>query len=231
MFEIILPLLLLFGLFVFVYVFRIFSIRPYTPHNFSKDPDIKNSLQIQTWAEANQFQLEGCYTIQEGLASVFAVVWQSKEVPCYLTFWKMKAQEEGGYLDFDTSFQSGYTLTTTNSVNANLLPTPKQFYKQNFSGINIDELYIKHLEAIDFLVQEGRLMVLDLPSEYVTSVTNHQNQERRFAWRHWYYGLLVFYFMLFRNRRFRNKTIQQQHSARLIAIPAAIERDMYVAKI
>lgn len=226
--EIILPILLIFGLLLLIYLFRPLAVWVYNPRNPSKDSNIKSTAETHKWANANDFSFVGYYNIQEGLARLFVAVWQAEKIPCHLVFWRMIKQEQGGCLDFDTTFKNGYAMTTINLYCANILPNPPKTFKQNFPDTNIDDLYVKHLDAIEFMLQEGGLIIQDPLPDFATSTIKQLKQERRFAWQHWYYGLLVFYFMLFRQRRFKGKTIQQQHAERLFTLSAQAESTMNV---
>ena len=177
--------LIAFGVFVYVMFSSSITLTPYKPKNPEKDWKIRATHDTASWAERNNFDFLGFYTIHYGTMRNFMTAWKSREKSKYLCQYIIR---NGGLTvivrDIITIFENEIELTTSNTKDSNLLPKPLGEYSQSFSKCSFDELYRNHREAEEFLIARGGAKEdkseIDFEEHFIGSL----KKENRYHWKH-----------------------------------------------
>lgn len=105
------------------------------------------------WAMQNGFEADTlflAYTLLED-KPLRCSAWWSTAAHTWLVLYVYNEQKF--ICDFFTALHGANTLTTSSGRDALILPVPKGVYKQAFTGLNLQSLYLKHQQGLDQLAQ------------------------------------------------------------------------------
>lgn len=146
---------------------------------------------------------------------IVAFAYQHKELPiiaCNYDFELFKV------FDFDTKFEEGFKLTTTNTNYAHLLETSNEKMLQAFPEADFEELLQKHIQSIEFLKQQGLT-----PEETRLDLFRDEFLEEFLEQGQQFKGLLSpaisVYRMYFGNKYKYRKSVQEQFLAKSLLLP------------
>ena len=200
------------------------GLKPYeTKTPPGEDDNIESTKEISLWAEQNDFHLIGYYTVSYGMRC-FLAVWQSKHKPTDLCMYIVRTPDETVIAcAFETLFENGFDLTTADTKDAILCPTPPKLYRQSFWGCGLKELYRIHLKSERYLIEAGGAQLKRAPVDFEKEFVRSMKEQNRWQWKHWYWIFFLLYFYFVRRGKWHNKTIQQQHELRMIRLPNEID--------
>jgi hypothetical protein len=219
--------LILIGILTFVFFRASLSVfiglKPYKCERPEKDANVKATATTALWAEKNDFDLLGYFTVQYSTISHFMAVWKSRENLTYLC--QVIIETGRGTIvagDFTTIFDGEIELATDGSKASHFFPKHPGSYCQTFPRSNFDERYKMHLEAEQYLIKEGWAQLKKPPLPFEEGFVSSLKKESRWRRKHWYWTFFILYFYFIRQYRWRNKTIQQQHELGMIRLPNEI---------
>ena len=164
-----------------------------------------------TWAHKRGMNFEGCYAI-DGPVPMMIVAWQSFQPVAYFVVYLVP--EDKSYFEFVSviSEQLGATLTTTTSIDAFVLPSPDDCYKQCFSRATPEQLLKHHVAAQQYLNQTRRIGFVPPRQSLPQSILISIKSQLKFVRSKPLYPLrAVWWYFVTRNSS-DNKSVQQQES-------------------
>lgn len=119
---------------------------------------------------------------------------------------------------FETKFENGASLETSNSKNAGLITLEKTKMLQAFPGRSFDEILHKHFESVNYLRQNGYMpKPLSLPlfrQELMDELKIQLRKTKTLS-----APIRMFYRLYFGKRNIYQKSIQAQQLAKTLALP------------
>lgn len=193
------------------------TFQPAAPQDFPEDYRI--ATQTGQWAAARGFTYLGCYSMKMP-NTVFIAAWQLGGVSTFFCMYGVRNRY--GY-DFITYLTPNRTLTTTNTRDGLLLPNRPGRYEQAFENTDFDTLWRRHQESLAYLQTTGNITPGPMTMTFQESFTGDLVGQLRYVRSipFWPIRGLKWYFI---NRaRLVNKSIEEQHRARLILLPTDVE--------
>jgi hypothetical protein len=196
------------------------SIERYRPDDRSLAVLVETARAHNTWAANNGFEFEGCYKVLMGQSAASMVVWRRSDRPTVLCFYLITVgTKQKTATDIVTDFADYISLTSNNSRDAQFSPARPGRYMQTFSPVTLDELWAKHIEAENYLMDAGRAQLVQkefiIEKEFIDSCRRQNAYTRSIPL--WY--LKGAYWYLIRRNIRHNKSVKQQHEKKMIKLP------------
>lgn len=167
------------------------------------------------WAARNGFEFLSAYTMQ-AIAKSFLGVWRHRQDATYFVLTLAGSKKMPS---FTSEFSVERSLDTVGAGLEMTLPSIPGSYKQSFAKASLDELYARHLEAMQYLTRVGQMRCE--PSGYGIEEAVPREFRRQAAYIRalpaW--PLRAIYWYHVARRRKLGKTIEQQHKAGLVLLP------------
>lgn len=166
------------------------------------------------WATRNGFEFVSAYSLVLGVKA-FLGVWRHQQHPTYFV---VIFAGDNKIPSFTTEFSSDHGLDT-NGSNLDMLPSSPGNYKQSFTNASLDELFTRHLQAIEYLWRVGQMRFEANPRSLEESMKYGAQRQAAYIrtlplWPfrspYWYY---------IDRRRKAGKSVEEQHTAGLIVLP------------
>ncbi|MGD9109327.1 MAG: hypothetical protein PVG93_00170 [Phycisphaerales bacterium] len=176
--------------------------------------------QENEWAQANEFEYVGSYRMLAGGTNAEIWVWRRMDRPTFFCRYLVRAGTMSQIAhDLVTEFADGISITTASTKDGNSIPHSPGAYSQSFSGTDFDERWQKHIEAENYLMDNGgaRLEANDTPFEqaFVEAIRRQANYVRTLP----LWPLRGTYWHFVRRYLLHNKSIQTQHEKGMIKLP------------
>jgi len=226
---VVLPLLVILGgsaWFVHLLTRRRLKLEPLADGTFTEE--LEQASLMDEWAREIGFTLVGYFTVgRVGNTNSFLAVWRLGDIPTYfgityVTAGTGQATVVTWSVEFSTHFTHGVMLDTGNLRDAHLCPKPPGYYTQTFAGLEVDELWERHQEAIRYLTYESHLALslssTDLQTHFEESVNCQMSYVRSLPF--WY--LRGPWWYLGRRYLLHDQSLEQQHRKRRIRLPHEI---------
>jgi hypothetical protein len=196
------------------------SIERYRPDDKGLSALVKTARAHNTWAANNGFEFEGCYKVQMGQSVASMAVWRSSDRPTVLCFYIISVgTKQSTATDMVTDFADQISLTSNNNKAAQFSPWRPGRYQQTFSPVTLDELWAKHIEAENYLMDTGGSQLVqkefNLEKEFFDSCRRQNAYIRSIPF--WYLKGAYWYFI--RKNIWHNKSVRQQHEKKMVKLP------------
>ncbi|NOY76107.1 MAG: CbrC family protein [Kiritimatiellaeota bacterium] len=185
---------------------------PLKPIILNPKSDVMKTIQSHyAWTEANGFEWLNSY---QSIGTAVVAAWKKKDEPTFLCVYCLSNGKISR--EFNTEFQDGGGLDTSDSPDAGLFPRREGDYSQSFPNTTIEEQWNWHSHAIEYLTKNLRLKFasdkrgfeevfaegLKAPVDYATSLP---------LW-----PLRIPYWFLVRRKRMLGKTVSELLHAGLL---------------
>jgi hypothetical protein len=114
------------------------------------------------------------------------------------------------YYDLVTAFLREKSLTTSNSLDAGLLPKPPGQCSQQFPGCSLDQLLELHGEAETFLMQKFNWSKRDFKAMLLTELIESMRKQTAYVMQPFGWPLKGPYWYFFRRKQVANKRVSEQ---------------------
>ena len=172
--------------------------------------------QSHIWAAGSGFEFVGNF--RHG--SVYIAGWEHTKRPSF--FCEYRIQQKMFY-DMVTTFADEMSLTTGSTKEGNLTPKPPGHYHQTFSNLSLEQLWEKHVEAENYLVEKAGVKPPDVVLTFEDEITTAVQKELAYHKTIPLYHFRVPWWYFVRRNRLHNKTIRQQHESGIITLPNEIQ--------
>ena len=177
--------------------------------------ELNNKLErnkaVHQWAENNDFTFIKAFQF----AIYHVATWKYNRKPTFLCLHTNPAWS----IELITVFENNIILCTASSSNWQDSPHFFGYYLQTFSNISIDELWLRHTEMEDYLMETGKvklskseIIIEDFLNSYRKNQTDHV---RSFAG----WPVRALYWSFIRKHAWHNKSIKDQHEKGMIKLP------------
>lgn len=217
----VLLILLCIGAFVFILV----SILTHTNINnllkaklYSSDLIIPK--ETAEWASTNGFEYIGSYVMHFVSSQADMWAWRRKDRPTFFCRYMVKVGNitKIAY-DIVTEFDGDTGLTTGCTKDANFMPRPLNFCFQNFPGSTLDNLWYKHIEAENYLMDFGKAELKTEEVAFERTLTEGATKHVRYVKTLPLWPLRGPYWYFIRRYLWHNKSIKEQHEKGMIKLP------------
>jgi len=175
---------------------------------------------LHDWAKQNEFSFLGYYIGKIGFQAAFMAVWRRSDRPTFLCHYLVREQHRANRVsEIDTEFAFGISLSTANSIDAQLHPKPPGCYHQTFSKINMDEQWYRHIEAENYLIDKGEAQLVTTEESFEDLFLRSEQKQRKFVRSITFWPFLIFYWYFVRKRLWHNKSIRELHERSMIKLP------------
>ncbi len=201
-------------------------IEKYRPDDKQLAALVETARPHNTWAVNNGFVFAGCYKIKIAQAVVDMAVWRRNDRPTVLSLYIVRmGNRKNISTDIMTDFADMISVTSNNSRSAQFSPWRPGRYQQTFSPVTLDELWAKHLEAENYLMDTGDAQLVQkefrIEEEVIDSCRRQNAYLRSIPF--WY--LKGAYWFFIRKNMLHNKSIKQQHEKKLVKLPNEFSDD------
>jgi hypothetical protein len=223
--------LLVFGVFVFMLV----SFLTYTNINNLLKAQLTSSdliipQETAEWASANSFEYIKSFVMRFHSSQADIWAWRRKDRPTFFCRYMVKVGNTTKVAyDIVTEFAGNIGLTTGCTKDANFMPRPPNFYFQNFPGTMLNDLWYKHIEAENYLMDFGKTELKAERLEFEQSIMQGTIEHVRYikTLSLWPFRGPYWYFV--RWYLWHNKSIKEQYEKGMIKLPNEFtERDKEV---
>lgn len=178
------------------------------------DKIISASESLHQWAQEHEFHFVG-YFKETGFGSLLAG-WQFRERPTFFCYYLMKDTRS---LDFVTVFANEVGLTTGSADGGQLIPRRPGSYCQTFSQLSIDDLWARHVDMENYLIDEGGAELVRLDVSFKEKLAESMREEIGFLRQIRLWPLRAIYWYFTRRKARHNLSIQEQHKRGMIRLP------------
>lgn len=200
------------------------SLKQYYPKSNKPDRMLKMIEYVHQWAKENDFEFLAYYWVKPGFQRIFMGVWQRMDRPTFLCTYLVPNQYGFTSLtDIFTEFAGEVSLTSTNSKAAQLYPKPPKSYHQTFSRIDLDELWRRHIEMENFLMDAGGAELVYTEIQFEESLVRDHQKDIRYIRSIPYWYLLGTYWYFVRRNLWHNKPVKTLHGKGMIKLPNEID--------
>jgi len=174
----------------------------------------KAAREAQEWARASGFEFLGNY-LEKATGGLIAA-WKHRERP---TFFCVYIVQWTKAYDLVTEFAGGVSLTTGSTRSGGMYPRPPGDYGQNFTGLSLDELWGRHIEAENFLIDTGGADLVWMEVVFEESLVGALRKQMEYVRTIPLWPLRATGWFFLRRRKFHNLSIRQQHERGMIQLP------------
>jgi len=199
----------LWGSIVFVSIAQSLSLKQSKLKRLENDTPPESS---HAWAADSGFEFAGNFR----LGSVYIAGWEHKRRPGFFCEYRLQQRT---FYDIATNFADEMSLTTASTKDGNLTPKPPGHYHQTFSNLSLEQLWEKHIEAENYLVEKAGVRPADVVLSFEDEITAAVQKELAYHKTIPLYHFRVPWWYFVRRNRLHNKTIRQQHEAGMITLP------------
>lgn len=183
------------------------------------DTETRNAI---SWAEAANFEYLGVFEHRPDKNLIYA--WKSNIHRCFLaSYVLLQGDTRIAATDFVTGFQDEFSLTTNNHGDGRAFPKHPATYAQCFANASIDEIWRRHKEAEQYLVGFGGVRAIqqlpDFQPAFQRAIRDQMNYLQSFLL--WKLRIPYWYFVY--RKRWRNISIEEQHTRGWIKLPNELE--------
>ncbi|MHC4757024.1 MAG: hypothetical protein ACYTE8_00045 [Planctomycetota bacterium] len=171
-----------------------------------------------SWAVSNGFEFTGNFRF----GVVYISGWEHARRPSFFCEYRI---QEKSFFDMVTIFANDTGLTTASSKDGQLSPKPPGAYHQTFSGLSLEQLWEKHVEAENDLVEKGGAALPDVMLSFEDEITGSVHKQFEYHKSISLYHFRVPWWYFFRRGRRHNKSIQKQHELGIIRLPNEINNE------
>jgi len=193
------------------------SLEPISAEDPQFQADLSASRSAAAWAERGGFQFAG-YFRTPGMPTVLAA-WKRPEEPTYLCWYKTQAKT---VCDLVTLFRDDVGLTTNDSKDAHVMPSPPGMYFQSFPGTDFDDRFRRHTSAKEFLVSGGAAALRDAGQPFQGVFCNAIRKQMAYVRGLWLWPLRALWGFYVRRHLLANLSLQQQHERKSIRLPGEL---------
>ena len=190
---------------------------------------VKSCWNTNNWAQANEFVFLNFYESKIGGTIISMAVWRRPDRPTFMVeYFAKSGLQRARVIDFETEFAEGISLTTANSIDAQLTPKPPGDYNQSFSNIDLDDQWAIHIEMENYLMDEGQAALVNLDKDIEDALIESVKKEAAFVRtiKFWPFRIAWWYFVTKKMRH--NMTIRSLHEKGLIKLPHELYQEMPV---
>ncbi|QDT67508.1 hypothetical protein MalM25_04070 [Planctomycetes bacterium MalM25] len=159
------------------------------------------------WAEQVGFRPEGVYEIRSSLMKPVMVAWRSDQERTYLVAYLVN----GAPLNFDivSMLQGDGALTTGTTGDGHLLPVGPDTYMQTFDAPQVETLWRRHREGLDYLASTKNRRVETAPGDLVEDFLSSLRSQAAHVRSIPLWGLRIPFWYLTRRTSRHNKSLEQ----------------------
>lgn len=191
--------------------------------------DEEREADADQWASQNGFRFDGNFYMPLSATETFISLWRHSQDPGFFCDYLSRPRRPKNndkpdaaakrVFDLVTVFENDRGLTTSNTKDGQLLPPAPGNYKQTFSTDDLDDLYQRHQQAVEYLVNTGGagLGACDKPAEQVLLDSIRETTQYIRSLPLW--PIRGIYWYLVRQKLRHNLSIQQQHEKGKIKLP------------
>jgi len=189
------------------------TFRPASPQEFPDDYQV--AAQTGQWARSRGFRYLGSYAMNLPNL-VFIAAWQLAESPNFFCMYGVRNKYA---YDFVTYLAPDRTLTTGNTRDGLMLPRRPGRYGQAFENTDFDTMLRRHQESLAYMQNAGRIAPRPVTKNFEEAFTGALVDQLAYVRSIplWPLRGLKWYYV--DRSRFINKSIEEQHRARLIQLP------------
>jgi hypothetical protein len=196
------------------------SVERYRPDDKELASLVEAARPHNTWAVENGFTFAGCYKVRVAQAVASMAVWSRSDRPTILSFYIIRVGSKKTIsTDLSTDFADMISLTSNNSRAAQFSPWRPGRYQQTFSPVTLDQLWAKHIEAENYLMDAGGAQLVqkefNMEKEIIDSCRRQNAYTRSIPF--WY--LKGAYWFFIRKNIRHNKSVKQQHEKKMVKLP------------
>lgn len=183
-------------------------------------PDKEPPPDANEWAQNNDFEFVGNFTMKVGPMNTFISAWRRYDRPTFFCQYIIRSKDsvKRAY-DLVTEFAFNISLTTGDTRDSVFFPHPPGSYMQTFSNTSFDDRWYKHIEMENYLVDNGQaqLVQIDKPLEkcFVDAILEQMKFVQSIPL--WPFRAPYWYFI--RKSLWHNKSIKIQHEKGMINLP------------
>ena len=180
---------------------------------------VEDVAWLHDWAKRNEFDFLGYYIGKAG-PPAFIAVWRRIDRPTFLCHYLLRNQHRVNKVsEIATEFAFGISLSTANSIDAQLHPKAPGFYHQTFSKITLDEQWYRHIEAENYLMDEGGAQLVNTEESFEDLFLRSEQKQRKFVRSIPFWPFLILYWFFVRKRLWHGKSIRELHEKGMIKWP------------
>ncbi len=177
------------------------------------------------WAEQNGFAFAGCYLVKMGSHKAFISAWCHVDRPTLLCRYSIPlSRPSQGGTDIATDFADDVSLTSCDVKGGLFNPKPPKHYHQGFAGLTLDELWSRHVEMEDYLMDVGGARLVSRQIDFANGFVDACRKENQYIRSLPLWFLRGPYWFFVRQNLLHNKSIRQQHEKGMIKLPNELKQ-------
>jgi hypothetical protein len=181
---------------------------------------VETARPHNTWAVNNGFMFAGCYKVRIAQAVVDMAVWRRNDRPTILSLYIVRmGNRKNISTDISTDFADMISLTSNNSRAAQLSPWRPGRYQQTFSPVTLDELWAKHIEAENYLMDVGEAQLMQKEFNFEKELLDSCRRQNAYIRSIPFWYLKGAYWFFIRKNIRHNKSVKQQHEKKMVKLP------------
>lgn len=162
------------------------------------------------WLKAHDFVWEGAYRSAIPNVETTFASWKQRDGHTYVSVYQTETPNltTKTLIDITSTFGKGYSLTTAGTQDGPMLPICPGIYKQHFSTLDIEKLWLLHLEAEAVVAPTDLSQIDPLDSEDPIKLMNEEcRRQIDYIKTLWFWPFRVPWWFFVNRPRHLNKTV------------------------